>query len=82
MSQVVKNPDDTFTVTFTVGEQKTLKRWSEDHSRTKAGQLEDVINGFMQNKRNDYRGIDGPTMRDKYDALPAEIQLQIDALLG
>lgn len=82
MAQVTKNANDTFTVTFSAREQKVLKRWGDDHSRTKAQQLENVINGFMANKANDYRGVDGPTMRDKYEALTPAQQAQVDALLG
>lgn len=82
MSQVIKNADDTFTVTFTAREQKTLKRWGDENTRTKAAQLENVINGFMANKRQDYRGLDGPTMRDQYEALTAEQQAAIDAILA
>ena len=50
MAQVTRNPDDTFLVTLTTREQKTLQRWSNDPGtgppiapRSKAAQLEAVI---------------------------------------
>ena len=82
MAQVVKNPDNTLTVTFTAPEKKLIQRWAADTSRTEAAQLEDVINGFLQNKANDYRNLDGPTMRQKYEALTAAKQASVDAILN
>jgi len=82
MAQVVKNPDNTLTVTFTAKEKKLIQRWAADTGRTEAVQLENVINGFLANKANDYRNIDGPTMRDKYEALTVAKQAEVDAILN
>lgn len=82
MATVVKNPDNTLTVTATASDQKVLVRWAQERGRTIASLFEDVVNGFITNKRNDYRNIDGPTMREKYEALSPAVQAQVDALLG
>lgn len=82
MAQVVKNPDNTLTVTFTAKEKKLIQRWATDTSRTEAAQFEHVINGFLQNKLNDYRNLDGPTMRVLYEALTPAQQADVDAILN
>jgi hypothetical protein len=82
MAQVVKNPDNTLTVTLSPLEQKVLLRWAAEKAIPPAAQFADVVNGFFANKINDYRGLDGPTMRDKYDALTPTKQAQVDTLLG
>ena len=82
MATVIKNADNTLTVTLILLEQKVLLRWAAEKSITPAKQFEDVVNGFFANKINDYRGLDGPAMRDKYDAVTPTKQAQIDTLLG
>lgn len=84
MAQVVKNPDNTLTVTLNAKEQKLLKRWGDEQlpPRNVGAQFEDVVNGFLQNKANDYRNIDGPTLRDKYEALTPAKQAEVDAILN
>ena len=89
MAQVTRNPDDTFLVTLTTREQKTLQRWSNDPGtgppiapRSKAAQLEAVITAALQDKAISYRALDGPTMRDQYDALAPTKQAQVDAILS
>lgn len=84
MAQVVKNPDNTLTVTLSAREQKLVKRWADEQQpvRTPQAQFEDVVNGFLANKANDYRNLDGPTLRDRYEALTAAKQAQVDAILN
>ena len=82
MSQVVRNPDQTLTVTLTTLEQKVLLRWATDSAKSPAAQFEDLVDAFLRNKANDYRSLDGPIMRDKYDAATPAIRAQVDALLG
>lgn len=82
MATVVKNPDNSLTVTPTPSDLKVIVRWAQETGRTPAKQFEDVVNGFLTNKRNDYRNIDGPTMREKYEALTPAQQAQVDAILG
>jgi len=82
MATVIKNPDDTITVRLTPGENQLLIRWAAEKEHTPAEQFKDLINGFLQNKRNDYRGLDGSAKQNKYDALSPTQQAQVDALLG
>lgn len=82
MAQVSRNQGDTFTVTLTAREHSVLKRWSDEHARSKAAQLEDVIIGCLLNKAQDYRQIDGPKFQDKYEALTAQQQADVDAILA
>lgn len=86
MAQVTKNPDDTFVVTLTTREQKTLDRWRAEPPapggpRTKAKQMELMVDGQLAAKTAEYRAADGPTMRDKYEALTPALQAQVDAIL-
>jgi hypothetical protein len=82
MASVVRNPDNTVTITFVAWEQRVLVRWAQDNGRTVANQVEDVFNGFLVNKRSDYLQADGPTMRERYEALSAAKQAEIDAILN
>jgi len=86
MAQVIKNADDTFAVTLTAKEQKTLKRWSDivrDGSGvSKAKQLELVVTAQLQAKTDEFRQQDGPTMRAQYDALTPEKQAEVDVILA
>lgn len=82
MAQVIKNADNTLTVTLTPMQFKVLQRWAADTNKSVAAIFEDVINGFITNKLNDYHGVDGPQMRAKYEALTPTQQAQIDTILG
>lgn len=84
MAQVTRVADDQFTLNLNNKESTLVKRWGDEQvpTRTRAQQLEDVIKGFLQNKANDYRLIDGPTLRDKYEALTPEQRAAVDAILG
>jgi hypothetical protein len=82
MATVIKNADNTLTVTPTAGDQKVLVRWAQDTGRSVAATFERAVNEFITNKRIDYRNADGPTKQDKYDALSPAVQAQVDALLG
>jgi len=85
MAQVIKNADDTFVVTLTAKEQKTLQRWSNEPRTggpvSKAKQLEMVIDSDLAQKASEYLAIDGPTLRQKYEAATPAVQAQVDALL-
>lgn len=82
MATVTKNPDDTYTVTLTAKEQKTLKRHGEFLGASKAKALEGRLTDQLDHWREEYRRTDGTTKQDKYDSLDATVQAQIDALLG
>jgi hypothetical protein len=82
MATVVKNADNTLTVSPSTSDQKVLVRWAQDTGRSVANQFEDVVNGFLQSKLTAYRNADGPTMRAKYEALTPQQQAQVDAILG
>lgn len=87
MATVTKNQDDTYTVTLTAKEQKTLKRWSEEpmpgsESRTKAAQLERLIHGELKLKAEAHQSVDGPKLREKYDAATDEQRAEVDAILN
>lgn len=84
MAQVVKNADDTYTVTLTGLEQQVLKRWGVDQAptRTKPAQLEFVITGQLASLANDYRTQDAPKIKRLYEAATPAVQAQVDALLG
>lgn len=80
--QVIRNADDTFTVTLSPQAQAVLKRWAADAGRTRAGQLADVITTALRRKAREYLAIDGPPMASKYAALPADQQAAVDAILA
>lgn len=82
MVTVIRNANGTYTVTLTPRGEQILLRWATEQSRNRANQLEEVIKGFMQNKAQDYRQIDGPTMRDRYEALTPEQQAQVNTILN
>lgn len=82
MAQVTKNPDDTYTLTLTAREQKTLKRHGEAMGQSRAKALEDRLSSILEHWRDEYQRIDGQTVQTKYDALPADKQAQIDAILN
>jgi hypothetical protein len=84
MAQVTKQPDDTYVVTLTAGEQQALKRWAADQlpQRTKAQQLEFELTGQLASLANDYRAQDAPKLRQRYEAATPAVQAQVDALLG
>lgn len=83
LAQVARNAaDDTFVVTLNAKAHKALKRWGDETAISKAKQLEDILAAFLQNKINDYRGLDGPTLVDKYDALTPAQQATVDAILA
>jgi hypothetical protein len=44
--------------------------------------VEEIFNGFLLDKRNDYLRVDGPTMRERYEALSPAQQAEIDAILN
>jgi hypothetical protein len=82
MAQVVKNPDNTLTVTLSPLEQRVLVRWAADRASSVAAQFADALNGIFANKINDYRSLDGPSLLDRYNALTPAKQAQIDTILG
>lgn len=84
MAQVVRNGDDTYTVTLTPREQTVLKRWGDEFSptRAKAAQMAFLLSGELASRSNDYRSQDGPRLRSLYEAATPSVQAQVDALLG
>lgn len=87
MAQVIKNPDDTFVVTLTAKEHKTLDRWRLEPTipggpRPKARQLELAVDSDLAIKATEYRLLDGPTMRAQYEALPPAKQAEVDVILA
>jgi hypothetical protein len=82
MASVVRNADNTLTITCTLWEQRVLVRWAQDNGRSVANQVEEIFNGFLIDKRNDYLRVDGPTMRERYEALTPAKQAEIDAILN
>ncbi len=83
MSAVVKNQDDTFTVTLSNKEIKTLERWAVDQGRTKAKQLESMIEQAIRDKSRDYYTDPVvPELQDRYRNASPAVQNQVDTLLG
>jgi hypothetical protein len=84
MSQVTRNPDDTYVVTLTAVEQRVLKRYGDEQAppRAKAASLAFLITGDLASLANDYRAQDGPKLRALYEAATPAVQAQVDALLG
>jgi hypothetical protein len=84
MAQVVKNADDTYTVTLTAVEQRVLKRYGDEQAppRAKAASVAFLITSDLASLANDYRAQDGPKLRALYEAATPAVQAQVDALLG
>lgn len=83
MSAVAKNPDDTFSVTLSNKEMRTLERWATDQGRTKAKQLEQVLDKVISDKGRDYYTDPiTPSLHDRYRKASPAVQNQIDTLLG
>lgn len=82
MPQVIKNADDTFTLTLSNKEMRVLERWSTDFNRTKAKQLEWAIDKQIQDKGRDYQTAPVvPKLQDRYNNASPAVQNQVDALL-
>lgn len=82
MAGVVKNANDTYTLTLSAFEQKTLKRRADEHDRAKAEHLDVVITQEIGNWATHYRNADLPTLRERYEAAGVDVQSQVDTLLG
>jgi len=85
MATVIKKPDDTFIVTLDLKEQKTLNRMGSERPApqfNKAEQLQEEITNLLLLRAQTYRAIDGPSFRDKYEALSPTKQAEIDVILN
>jgi len=82
MATVTKNPDNSFTATITAAETRVLARWAQESNVPPARRLKQTLDEALQARHLMYQQTDGPRMREQYEALSAEKQAQIDAILA
>lgn len=81
MAAVVRNADNTFTVTPTATEARVIVRWGQESGVPPAQIVKQILDGQIDARLSDYRREDGRPMREKYEALTPAKQAQVDALL-
>jgi len=82
MATVIRNADNTVTVTFTAAEQRAIAKRAQSAEQTPVQLIAHLLTGRLAEWIARDVEEDGLTRQQKYQALAPEQQAQVDAILN